>query len=350
VVSRKATYAGALVREARLPAPTIRWGLRLVFLALAACRPPAVTDLTFRLGYPELPSNLLIYVAQDAHLFEAEHLGLEGTVYPTGRQALNAAMAGELDAAVPYSTPVVLAAMHGEDVAVLTTLHRADGLTGLAIRPGTGIRTAADLRGRRIGVTPGTSSQLTLDVVLAEGGLEASEIQSVPGQPAELMAALDRGSLDAASLWVPNLLIATGPGSGKAKLLTAEVYSEMSMVAGQRGLLEAKRPEATRLLRALLRAQALIRQRPELVPATLRARFPELSESDLATILAHSRFELGLSNLLLSSLRQEAAWLEQRGEPRDQRVRLRNVLRPAVLEELAPGSVTLLNLPERPLR
>ena len=131
-----------------------------------------------------------------------------------------------------------------------------------------------------------------------------------------------------------------------AKLLTAEVYSEMSLVAGQRGLLEAKRPEVTRLLRALLRAQALIRQRPELVPATLRGRFPELSESDLATILAHSRFELGLSNLLLSSLRQEAAWLEQRGE----RVRLRNVVRPAVLEELAPGSVTLLNLPERPLR
>ncbi|MGZ6130939.1 MAG: ABC transporter substrate-binding protein, partial [Myxococcaceae bacterium] len=117
--------------EVRLPAPALRHGLRLVFLTLAACRPPAVPELPFRLGYPELPSTLLIYVAQDAQLFEAEHLRLEGTVYPTGRQALNAAMAGELDAAVPYSTPVVLAAMHGEDVVVLTTLHRADGLTGL---------------------------------------------------------------------------------------------------------------------------------------------------------------------------------------------------------------------------
>lgn len=339
-----------LVGEVRLPAPALRHGLRLVFLVLAACRSPAAPDLTFRIGYTELPSSLLIYIAQDARLFEAEHVRVEGTVFPTGRQALNAAMAGELDAAVPYSTPVVLAAMHGEDVVVLTTLHRADGLTGLAIHPGTGIRTAADLRGRRIGVTPGTTSQLTLDVVLAEGGLEVSEIQAVPGQQAELMAALDRGSLDAASLWVPNLLLATGAGPGKAKLLTAEVYSEMSMVAGRRALLEAKREEATRFLRALLRAQSLIRQRPELVPATLRGRFPELSESDLATILAHSRFELGLSNLLLSSLRQEAAWLEQRGEARDQRVRLRNVLRPALLEELAPGSVTLLNPPERPFQ
>ncbi|MGZ6139940.1 MAG: ABC transporter substrate-binding protein [Myxococcaceae bacterium] len=338
------------MHEARQSAPALRHGLRLVFLTLAACRPPAVPELTFRLGYPELPSTLLIYVAQDAQLFEAEHLRLEGTVYPTGRQALNAAMAGELDAAVPYSTPVVLSAMHGEDVVVLTTLHRADGLTGLAIHPATGIRTAADLRGRRIGVTPGTSSQLALDVVLAEGGLEASEIQQVPGQPKELVAALDRGTLDAASLWVPNLLLATGAGPGKARLLTAEVYTEMSMVAGQRAHLDTKRTEATRFLRALLRAQSLIRQRPELVPATLRGRFPELGESDLATILAHSRFELGLSNLLLRSLRQEAAWLEQRGEPRDQRVRLRNVVSPALLEELAPGSVTLLNPPERPFQ
>jgi len=335
----------ASVCEPWLSTRALRLGLPLVLLVGGGCRAPAVPELTFRVGYPELPSNLLLYVAQDARLFEAEHLRVDAVAYPTGRQALSDALAGELDAALPYSTPVVLAAMHGEDVVVLTTLHRGDGLTGLAIHPGAGIRTAADLRGRRIGVTPGTTSQLTLDVVLAEGGLEASEIHPVAGQPAELMAALDQGTLDAASLWVPNLLLATGPG--KARLLATEVYTEMSMVAGQRSRLEARRTEATRFLRALLRAQSLVRQRPEVMTATLRARFPKLSDSDLTTILTHSRFELGLSNLLLSSLRQEAAWLEQRGEARDQRVRLRDVVSPAVLEELAPESVTLLGIQGR---
>lgn len=333
--------------EPRLSDRALRLGLRLVLLLVTGCRAPAVPELTFRVGYPDLPSNLLLYVAQDAGLFEVEHLQVQTTVYETGRQALSEALSGQLDAAIPYSTPVVLAAMHGEDVVVVTTLHRADGLTGLAIHPGSDIRTAADLRGRRIGVTPGTSSQLALDVVLAEGGLEVSEIEAVPGQPAELMASLAQGTLDAASLWVPNLLLATRPG--KARLLTAEVYSEMSMLAGQRGRLEARRTEVARFLRALLRAQALVRERPELVAATLRARFPELSDSDLATILAHSRFELGLSNLLLNALRQEAAWLEQHGEQRDQRVRLHEVVSPALLEELAPGSVTLLGVQGRPI-
>nr|RPH68996.1 MAG: hypothetical protein EHM78_16830 [Myxococcaceae bacterium] len=238
--------------------------------------------------------------------------------------------------------------MQGEDVVVLTTLHRSDGLTGLAVNPRAGIQRAADLRGRRIGVTPGTSSQLALDVVLAEGGLEPSDVRALPGQPRELMAALEAGDLDGASLWVPNLLLATGPG--KAQLLASQVYAEMSMLAGMRPRIEAKRMAARRFLRSLLRAEAMIRRRPQLVESSLRPRFPQLDQAQLATIISHSRFELGLSNLLLSTLRQEGAWLEQRGEPRADRVRFRDVLAPSILEELSPEAVTLLSPPERPLR
>jgi NitT/TauT family transport system substrate-binding protein len=323
-------------------------GLLLLLAALAVgCEQPPEAELRLRVGYPDIPSTLLLYVAQDQRLFDAEHLRVESTVYPTGREALAAAIAGEQDAAVVYSTPLVLAAMHGEDLVVLSTLHRSDGLTGLAVNPQTGIRTAADLRGKRIGVTPGTSSQLALDVVLTESGLEPADVRAVPGQPKELMAALEAGALDAASLWVPNILLATAPG--KARLLASDVYAEMSMLAGVRARIESRRVESRRFLRALLRAQELVRRRPQLVESTLRPRFPQLDEAQLATIISHSRFEVGLSNLLLSTLRQEGAWLEQRGEPRADRIRFRDVLAPGLLEELAPESVTLLRPPERPL-
>jgi NitT/TauT family transport system substrate-binding protein len=197
-------------------------------------------------------------------------------------------------------------------------------------------------------VTPGTSSQLALDVVLAESGLEPGDVRSVPGQPRDLMAALEAGELDAASLWVPNLLIATG--EGKAQLLASRVYAEMSMLAGMRPRIEAQRMAARRFVRALLRAEAMLQRRPQLVVTTLRPRFPHLNAEQLQTIVSHSRFELGLSNLLLSTLRQEGSWLEQRGQPRAERVRLRDVLAPSILEELAPETVTLLSPPERTLK
>ena len=331
----------------RSPLGTFGPGLGLVLL-LAGCTPAPVEELTYRVGYPDLPGTLLLYVAKDAQLFAAEHLQVEAKVFPTGREALEAAIAGELDAAVVYSTPLVLAAMRGEDVVVLTTLNRAEGLTGLAVQPATSIRTAADLRGRRIGISPGTSSQLALDVLLAEGGLEPRDIRPVLGQPRELMAALATGEVDAASLWVPNLLVATGPG--KARLLVSELYTEMSMLAGMRPRIEARRTETRRFLRALLRAEAMIQRRPQLVESALRPRFPMLDHEQLQTVISHSRYQLGLSNLLISALRQEGAWLEGRGEARAERVRFSDLVAPTMLEELAPESVTLLSAPERALR
>jgi ABC-type nitrate/sulfonate/bicarbonate transport system substrate-binding protein len=55
-------------------------------------------ELRFRVGYPDLPSTLLIYVAQDQRLFDAEHLRVESKVFATGREALPGELAGELDA------------------------------------------------------------------------------------------------------------------------------------------------------------------------------------------------------------------------------------------------------------
>jgi ABC-type nitrate/sulfonate/bicarbonate transport system substrate-binding protein len=314
---------------------------------LAGCGQSPEQTLTFRLGAPELPSTLLLYVAQDADLFAKERLKLELVRYDSGREALQAAAEGLNDAAVVYSTPVVLAALRGEDIVILSTLHRADGLTGVAVSPGSKIRTASQLRGHRVGVTPQTTSQLALDVLLAEGGLGRSDVQVVDGNQRQLISLLQHGEIDAASLWVPNLFAVTRPDAGSAHLVTSDVYSEMSMLAGVRHHLERRKTETTRLLRALLRAQELVRAHPDLVFTTLRPRFPQLGDDDLALIAGRSRFELGLSNLLISSLRQEAAWLEQRGVPRSADIRLRDLPWPGLLEDIAPESITLLSGQEK---
>ena len=317
---------------------------------LAGCHTPPEEPLPFRLGLLELPSSLLLYVAQDADLFAREKLQLQPVVFASGREALQAALSGTVDAAVVYSTPVVASALAGEDVVVVSLLHRADGLTGVAVHPGARIQTAAQLRGHRVGVTPGTTSQLALDVLLAEGGLQSDDVQVVPGSQAQLMDLLARGELDAASLWVPNLFTATRPDRGNASLVVSEIYSELSMVAGLRKHLESHRTEVLRLLRALNRSQTLLHDDPNLIFTTLRRRFPQLSDDHLRVIAGRSRFELGLSNLLLSSLRQEAAWLEGRGMPRSARVRLRDVPLLGPLDEVAPEAITLLTLREEGTR
>ena len=118
---RGAAYSRLPVSAPRASRSPVRSGFLLAPLLLVCCaEPPPPEELRFRVGYPDLPSSLLIYVAQDARLFAAEHLRVESRVFASGREGLLATIAGELDATAVYSTPVVLAGMSGEDVVVLT--------------------------------------------------------------------------------------------------------------------------------------------------------------------------------------------------------------------------------------
>ncbi|HEY3585830.1 MAG TPA: hypothetical protein VGK85_01700, partial [Myxococcaceae bacterium] len=88
------------MRATRPGPPALVPGLVLLLAALVVgCEQPPVAELRLRVGYPDIPSTLLLYVAQDQRLFEAEHLRVESKVYPTGREALAATIAGDLDAA-----------------------------------------------------------------------------------------------------------------------------------------------------------------------------------------------------------------------------------------------------------
>jgi hypothetical protein len=98
-----------------------------------------------------------------------------------------------------------------------------------------------------------------------------------------------------------------------------------------------------RLLRALVAAEELARRDPIAIRRSLHRRFAELEEEDLEVIQKQARFEVRLSNLLLTSLRQEAVWLEQHGAVRAAAVRIRDIPDPQPLESVAPELVTLLS-------
>ena len=329
-------------------------GLTVVLFAVGAFTAPrawAQRSLPITIGYQDTP-DWLFFVARDLKLFEKAGLAPSYVKFPGGPPMIAATQNGSIDLASVGSVAFVVGLSQGLDWVMIGINPEGAYSQGLVARRDSGIRTPADLRGKRIGLFNGTNAQFGLMMILRQHGIRPDQVTMLNMPPEEQMLALENKKIDAAMVWEPWMQRMVHGAGGR--IISTEgnigIYTNVDGYTVRRQWLVTHRETAVRFLRALLRAQSLIRQRPELVPATLRGRFPEVNESDLATILAHSRFELGLSNLLLSSLRQEAAWLEQRGEPRDQRVRLRNVVSPALLEELAPGSVTLLNIPERPLR
>ena len=83
--------------------------------------------------------------------------------------------------------------------------HVGNGDRVLALKSH-GIETAADLKGKTIGYSAGTSSEAILSKTLAQAGLTMDDITAMEMEPSGMVSAMISGSLDACALWSPSTL------------------------------------------------------------------------------------------------------------------------------------------------
>lgn len=312
----------------------------LLVAAFAGCAGEA-PPLPLRLGSAPVPAYALVSVALDEGLLAREGVALTHVPYPSGRDALEAALRGEVDVAAAFATPIVREAFQGTDLAVVSTLYRGEGFTALVARPGSGIAETGDVRGRRIGVTPGTNVELFAEVLLAEAGLARGDVVLVEDAQDQLVERLARGEIDAAALWTPHRFTAPRRLGAGAVVLTTAAYTEVGILVGSRAHVAARAEAVRRLLRALVEAERLVASDPGVYAASVRPRFPELTDEEVRSTHENARFSVSLSNLLLTVLRQEAAWLEEQGVHRRPGVRMRDLLAQEHLLAAHPHAVTL---------
>lgn len=124
--------------------------------------------------------------------------------FSTGPVQVEALTAGDLDFAYLGPGAIWLPAEGKAKIIAIDTLQSADRVIA---RPGTGISTIADLKGKKVGVPTGTSGEMILYLALAKAGLTLSDVQQVSMQPATIVTAMSSGQIDAAGLWYP--LVAT---------------------------------------------------------------------------------------------------------------------------------------------
>jgi taurine transport system substrate-binding protein len=75
----------------------------------------------------------------------------------------------------------------------------------LVARNGSGINTIADLRGKRVGTPFASTAHYSLLAALAQNKLSSTDVQLVDLQPQAILAAWERGDIDAAYTWLPTL-------------------------------------------------------------------------------------------------------------------------------------------------
>jgi NitT/TauT family transport system substrate-binding protein len=315
--------------------------------ALAACSPERRERIV--LGTAHLPAMGLVFIAEAKGYFAERGVDVEHRRFTTGRDALVALEAGQLDAATAFETPVVLRASRAGDLRILTTLHVSNRSARLVARADRGIARARDLRGKRIGVPRDTNAEYFLHVLLAFGGVADREVAVVEVAPEAAADAIASGEVDAIATWPPHAERARRMlGAAGAVELGAEAYTEVSVLVTRAEVLAARREALVRVVRALADAERLVQLRPWEAFEALRSAFPESSAQDLEDAWRRVRPTLGLTHQLAAVLEEESRWFRAAGRIEGPLLDAGALLEPDVLAEVDGEAVTFVTPPRRP--
>ncbi|WP_193045150.1 taurine ABC transporter substrate-binding protein [Mycolicibacterium baixiangningiae] len=183
----------------------------VTMLALAGCSVDRsgqdAEKQTIRIAYQSFPSGDLI-VKNNRWLEDAlPDYNIKWTKFDSGADVNTAFVAKEVDFGALGSSPVArgLSAPLNIPYKVAFVLDVAGDNEALVARNGSGVTTIADLRGKRVGTPFASTAHYSLLAALSQSGLSPSDVQLVDLQPQAILAAFERGDIDAGYSWLPTL-------------------------------------------------------------------------------------------------------------------------------------------------
>jgi NitT/TauT family transport system substrate-binding protein len=252
--------------------------------------------------------SLPFIIAREKGFFQEEGLDATIQVYPSGKKAMEAMFAGEVDSATLTETPIVLSSLMRDDFAVFATFGYSYDNSKVIGRRDKGVSKPADLRGKKIGFTATTSSHFFVQVYLTEHRIDTAAVKLVDCPPADLPGALEEGRVDAIAIFEPYASMAMKALPDKAvKLPRSDLYKETFNLAVMRSYAKEHPGLLKKVLKAVDRAITFIKQnRNESIAVMTKGLKP--GEELLVSVQDDLVFELSLEHSLLTILEDEARW------------------------------------------
>jgi sulfonate transport system substrate-binding protein len=250
----------------------------------------------------------LVHIAFAKGYFKEE--GLEATPQPQafGKVALQAMLEGKADLATAADTPIMLAIMDGQKIAIAATLQTANKDNAVVARKDRGIMKPSDLDGKTIAVTKGTTSDFFTEIFLLAHGIDRKRVTLVDLPPEEMVSALDRGEVDAAASWNPLLIqMQKALGNKGVTFYGEKLYTETFCLTASREFTKSHPQTIQKVLRAIIRAETYALQYPE-EARRLTAQFSQTDQALLDSLWDMYTFKVTLDQALLVDLEDQTRW------------------------------------------
>jgi len=192
----------------------------------------AVSEI--RIGYQK--NGVLVIARQQATLekhFAPQKIAVKWVEFSSGPPMLEAMNVGSIDYGAVGDSPPVFAQSAGAAIVYAAGQPVTNG-QGILVQNNSPIRSIADLKGKRIGFTKGSSAHNIVVQTLEKAGLAYADITPVYLTPPDAGPAFANGSIDAWSIWDPYFAIGEIEQNGRILVNASEITRTNSFYIANR--------------------------------------------------------------------------------------------------------------------
>jgi sulfonate transport system substrate-binding protein len=242
---------------------------------------------------------------------------------------------GKADVATNAETQALRYSVDHPNLRIIMTV--SEGLYRIVARKSAGIATLADLRGKKIGTVPGTSSGYFLHRMLASAGMREADFTVVPITPlSDMPGALADGKVDAITIWEPEVEnAARAIGADAIEFGGKGVYRELfNLNTTAEALADpAQRAKIVAFVRSIIEASRRINADPSIVWPLVVKR-SGYSHEVVARSWKHQSYPANIAPDLLDVMVTEEAFLAaQARRPARTRAQLAPLVDTSIIEE-----------------
>jgi ABC-type nitrate/sulfonate/bicarbonate transport system substrate-binding protein len=249
------------------------------------------------------PTLSQFFLGVEAGIFRKHGLDVEVKLFGSASASTPSLIPGDIQASLTSVPAGALAHARAPKVVLVAMTDIATNYFGAVAE--SRLKTLGDLRGQKVGVAMGTSSELFAIQALERTGLTLKDVQVVNVEPPEMLAALIRRDISAFFVWEPWLTRAKMATRGQSHILPgSDFYFIHNHLVMDREWSDKNRDLTIRFLRAVKEAGEFAMQRRD-EAAPMVARFLKLDVELVKELLPKCNFMMVLDDVTMQFMKKE---------------------------------------------
>ena len=278
----------------------------LTWLGTAA----AQTKMTIATGVD--PVFSAYYVAQQAGLFKKHGLDVRINTGPSGSAMVAFLVNGQIESA--FGSEIAGVANHNLDPNVVVVAQATRLVRWIAV-VGRNVESLDQLKGKKVGVARGSGGEVFWLAMLDKLKLNAADYTVVNVEAPEMVAALERGNIDAYAVWEPWVTRGLAAVKNTKVLRDQEGILEQGVyIYMNKGWIQKHPGPAAAFVKALAEATDLINNDRKRAAKDVSDFLKNLEPPLVEQLMTKLRFEMVLDDFTVGLFRLAESQLKQQGK------------------------------------